>query len=95
MYNTVKILLPCPSCGKEVGDFQTKDEIYDNLYLELVEFWTVREFHTVCDHCNAWIEVKLKKEKLQELKISDYDIISVPLGPFKEVKIDEGSKENS
>jgi hypothetical protein len=92
LYNTVKVFVPCPKCGTSIGDFQTKDEIYDDLYLELVEFWTVREFHSICDNCDTWISVKLKKEKLMSLTLDDYDIIARPLGEFKEVKLDEKPK---
>jgi hypothetical protein len=54
----------------------------------------VRECHTACDHCNTWIEIKLKKEKMMELTLDDYDITSMSLGEFKEVKFNERPKEN-
>jgi len=28
LFNVVKIIMPCPKCGVEVGEFQTKDESY-------------------------------------------------------------------
>jgi len=86
IYNIVKLTIPCPKCGREVGEFQTKDDFCESLYLELVELWTVRECHTICDNCNEWIEIKLKKEKMQELTISDYNITSRSLGKFIDEK---------
>ena len=74
LYNVVKIIIPCPKCGEEVGEFQTKDESYEMLYMELVDFRTVREFHTVCSKCDTFISVQVKKEKLQELTLADYNI---------------------
>jgi hypothetical protein len=76
LFNYVKILIPCPKCGREVGEFQTKDDSCDSLYMELVEFYTVREFHTSCPNCDTWISVKLKKDKLKELTLDDYDIVT-------------------
>jgi len=95
MFNIVKLRITCPKCGKEVGELQTKDDFYEALYLEQVELWMVRECHTVCDHCDTWIEIKLKKEKMMELTLDDYDIIHRPLGEFKEVKLNERPEENS
>ena len=92
VYNVVKILLPCPKCGVVQGEFQTKDDAYEALYLESVEFYTCREFHTICDSCNTYISVKLKESKLKELTINDYDIIAVPLGEIKEIKLNETNK---
>jgi predicted RNA-binding Zn-ribbon protein involved in translation (DUF1610 family) len=74
LYNIVKVKLPCPKCGSEVDDFQTKDETFDMLYMDTVDFRTVREFHTICPNCNISIRVKIKKEKLQELTLADYNI---------------------
>jgi len=74
LYNVVKIRMPCPKCGVEVGEFQTKDDSFETLYMEQVEFWTVREFYTICHRCNVFITVKIKKEKLQELTLDDYNI---------------------
>jgi len=45
------------------------------LYMELVDFRTVREFHTICPSCDVFISVKLKKEKLEELTLADYNIV--------------------
>lgn len=95
LFNIVKLTLPCPECGKEIGELQTKDDFYEILYLEQVELWMVRECHTICPHCDAWIEIKLKKEKMMELTLADYDIITRPLGKFTEVKLYEGPEENN
>ena len=95
MFNIVKLHIKCPVCGKDVGEIQTKDDFYEPLYLEQVELWMVRECHTVCDNCDTWIEIKLKKEKIMNLTLDDYDIIHRALGEFKEVKLNEGPEENS
>ena len=79
MFNIVKLLIPCPNCGKEIGEFQTKDDYCDSLYMETVELGSVRECHTSCDNCDTWIQIKLKKEKLENLTLADYDIIATPL----------------
>ena len=94
MFNIVKLNIPCPVCGKDVGEIQTKDDFYEPLYLEQVELWTIRECHTVCDHCDTWIQIKLKKEKITELTLDDYDIIHRPLGKFEEVKLNERPEED-
>lgn len=80
MYNVVKVNIPCPKCGSNVGEFQTKDEAYGSLYLEVVEFWAVREFHSVCDNCDSWISVRVKPERLEKFTLDDYEIIASPLG---------------
>jgi hypothetical protein len=95
LFNIVKLNIPCPNCGKLVGELQTKDGFYEELYLEQVDLWMVRECHTICDHCNTWVSVKLKKEKMMELTLADYDVTSRPLGEFKEVKLNEGPKEDT
>jgi hypothetical protein len=74
LFNEVDVTLPCPRCGKEVKKFQTKDDTYDTLYMEKVDFWTVREFHSICDTCNSFVRVKLGKDKLKFLTLSDYTI---------------------
>jgi ribosomal protein S27AE len=84
LFNYVKILIKCPKCGKEIGEFQTKDDYCNSLYMETVELGSVRECHTVCDNCGAWVQLKLKKERIKKLTLDDYDIIATDLGEKNE-----------
>jgi hypothetical protein len=79
LFNYVKLLINCPKCGKEIGEFQTKDDFNNSLYMETVELCSVRECHTSCDNCKTWIQVRLKKGIMENVTINDYDIIATPL----------------
>lgn len=47
--------MPCPFCGEEnsLRNWQTKDS---DCLLNTVEYWTVDNFYTSCDECDAWVE---------------------------------------
>jgi len=45
--------IKCPNCGEIVTGFQSKD---GPCYLKTVEFWTLDNFYSSCDSCNAWIQ---------------------------------------
>jgi hypothetical protein len=89
MFNTVNFTMPCPSCGKEIGEFQTKDDFYDMLYCEVVDFRSVRKFYTCCHSCDAWIEFTLKEDWAKRT-IDDYTLKITKLG-----EKNEGPEENS
>jgi hypothetical protein len=80
MFNTVRVNIPCPKCGDNINEFQTKDETYEPLYLSEVDFWTVREFHSSCDRCDTWVSVRLKKEVIAKLTLDDYEVVGVRIG---------------
>jgi len=51
-FDYVNVKLPCPKCGKELNDFQSKD---GPCFLELIEPDYVYRFYTICS-CKAWVE---------------------------------------
>ena len=52
---------PCPKCGKELH-FQTKDDMYDDVYLRIFCNRSIREFHTICPNCRIQIRYTLREE---------------------------------
>jgi hypothetical protein len=63
----------CPKCGKELH-FQTKDDTYDGLYLDQVDFRSVHYFYAYCVEDRLEIRYKLKEE-WEKRTISDYERI--------------------
>lgn len=81
MFDWIKIKLPCPKCGREIGGFQSKD---GECLLDCLEFWQVDNFYSYCNDCKAMVTYTLnddKKEKIRKLvedirktlTINDYD----------------------
>lgn len=62
---------PCPSCGNEISEFQTKD---GDVYLREVTFNSVTEFHQLCA-CGEWVEFNLKIKPVEDRKIEDYEML--------------------
>lgn len=79
LFNIVNFPIKCPRCGSSISDFQTKDDACDTLYMETVDFRSVREFHTSCKNCDSWISVKLKESAIGKLTKNDYEIIATDL----------------
>ena len=79
LFNIVNFPTQCPRCGVHIDDFQTKDDTNDSLYMEIVDFRTVREFHTSCNNCDSWISVKLKESVIKKFTANDYEIIATDL----------------
>ena len=79
LFNVVIFPIKCPKCNKDINDFQTKDESHDTLFMEEVDFRTVREFHTFCTECNTWISVKLKESAIKNLTVDDFEIIATDM----------------
>lgn len=73
-YDTVKFKLDCPSCGKEAGEFQTKDL---QGFFETVDYWECDNFYTSCDWCNDWIEFN-RKEKRPQVPIEHFEMTVRP-----------------
>lgn len=73
-YDTVKFKMDCPSCGKEVGEFQTKD---CSGFFDTVEFWECDNFYTSCDWCHHWIEFN-RKEKRPRVPIEYFEMTVRP-----------------
>jgi len=77
LYNYVTdFSVNCPKCGDLIKDFQTKDSSLNTLYLNEVSFKTVNSFHTFCNKCHLWIDVKIKTRPIEERTKEDYDIIT-------------------
>lgn len=53
LFDYVNFKMPCPRCGSEVGDFQSKSAGCD---MVTVEPEAVTNFYSACDNCKAWIE---------------------------------------
>jgi NMD protein affecting ribosome stability and mRNA decay len=82
MFDWVKFRVPCPKCGREVENFQSKD---GDCLLEELDFWQVDNFYSYCDNCEATINYTLNndiREKIRTiienirkaLTIKDYDL---------------------
>jgi phage terminase large subunit GpA-like protein len=82
MFDWVNFKVPCPKCGGEVENFQSKD---GDCLLSVLEFWQVDNFYSYCDHCEATISYTLNdniREKIRiiienirkTLTIKDYDL---------------------
>lgn len=52
MYDSVNFTMPCPNCGKQLSDFQTKDK---DCTLITVEPDMVSNFYDYCS-CRCWVE---------------------------------------
>lgn len=76
LFNTVIFPIKCPRCGRTIEDFQTKDDSHDTLFMDTVDFRTVREFHTFCTECDTWISVRLKDSVIKNLTVDDFEIIA-------------------
>lgn len=61
----------CPGCG-DILQFQTKDDFNDELYLNQVDFRSVREFSTFCSKCRIGISYTFK-EDWRKRTIKDYE----------------------
>lgn len=53
LFDYVNFKMPCPRCGSEVGDFQSKSAGSDMVTVEPED---VTNFYSACDKCKAWIE---------------------------------------
>lgn len=53
MFDYVNFRMPCPKCGKEVGDFQTKST---ECTMRTVDPTICGCFYSRCDACKTWIE---------------------------------------
>lgn len=56
LYNYVNYPAKCRKCGKEINDWQTKDDKIHDLALIPVPVEDVDEFHDSCFCCGAWNE---------------------------------------
>lgn len=79
LFNIVIFPIKCPRCGNAINDFQTKDDSRDTLFMEIVDFRTVREFHTFCTECNTWISVELGESAIEKLTADDFEIIATDM----------------
>jgi C4-type Zn-finger protein len=71
LFNDIKDFTePCPVCG-EIQHFQTKDDTYDELYLNLVDFRSVHEFYCYCSKCKVWINYEFQEDWTKRT-INDY-----------------------
>ena len=82
MFDWVNFKVPCPKCGREVENFQSKD---GDCLLGTLEFWQADNFYSYCDRCEAMINYTLSndiREKIRTiienmrkvLTIKDYDL---------------------
>lgn len=67
MFDYVDYKMPCPSCGKELKQFQTKDK---HCVFEHYGPWEVDNFYTSCP-CGEWIEFNKKgsQEVFEEKRV--------------------------
>ena len=86
MFNYVNYKCPCPNCGTEVSDWQTKDGA--DLYMTHVNPSAVDYFYTSCPKCGCWLDATVQKI----VTVTGVHVSAVPMAekfkPRKEVKLD-------
>ena len=68
MFDYVNFKMPCPECGHEIRDFQSKD---GECYMETLELSEVFRFYGSCDKCNLWVEFNRRPGSVV---IGDFDM---------------------
>lgn len=53
MFDDVNFTMPCPTCGAQMGNFQSKDGPCD---LSTIEPDAVSNFYASCHKCWSWVE---------------------------------------
>ena len=53
MFDYINFKMPCPVCGAELKEFQSKDGL---CIMGTLEFWEVDNFYSYCGHCRSRIE---------------------------------------
>jgi hypothetical protein len=66
MFNWVNYKAPCPNCGMEITDWQTKEGY---CHMVTIEPWQVKLFYTTCPYCNIWIDANVDAEVEQIVNI--------------------------
>ena len=61
MFDYVNFKMPCPRCGEELKNFQSKDS---DCYMGTVEPESVCRFYGSCE-CGAWVEFE-RARKMEE-----------------------------
>lgn len=68
MFDCIDFKIKCPTCGKMVEGFQSKD---NDCSLDLLQISDVNNFYSSCDNCETWIEFNhIRGHKTR--KIEDY-----------------------
>ena len=71
MYDSIAFSMRCPKCGKELNNFQSKD---NGCVLAVLEFWQVDHFYDYCWDCNIKVSFTLKEDIRKELPITAYEM---------------------
>lgn len=69
-FDHINYKMDCPTCGKEVSDFQSKCL---RCFFDKIEFWEVDRFYSSCNFCNTWIEFNLNRS-LINIPIDAYEM---------------------
>lgn len=72
MFNSIILKDPvkCPKCGRDLSDWQSKDVWYSkypiaNILMTITPNSRIScEAHTLCDNCEEWVELEIKKGKI-------------------------------
>ena len=75
MFDYVTYKTPCPKCGSEINEWQSKDREWPGMVRLLPA--DVDYFHTSCDRCGVWLEARMV-----EFKRLDVPVITIK-EPFK------------
>ena len=65
MFDNVRYSAPCPKCGVELTDWQSKD---GNCALDYIEPYQVSNFYTSCYGCGNWIIANVDAEVVTIIK---------------------------
>lgn len=74
MFDYVKHEVDCPTCGKPITEFQTKDTQCE---MDAVQYWETDHFYSPCDYCDTWVDFYRKNPK-PYVPISDYEMKFTP-----------------
>lgn len=67
LFDSVNFRMPCPTCGRQLSDFQSKD---GPCLMGIVEPLEVSNFYALCPGCRTWVEYTRKPAT----SLADYDL---------------------
>lgn len=83
MFDIIKNFeIECPTCGKLVTEFQTKDTACN---MEYVDYWETDYFYSPCDYCDTWIDF-VRKRPMLRVPIEDYKMIVTKSDGLKKIE---------
>lgn len=69
MFDYIRYEMECPVCKHTIKGFQSKDK---DCELEMLDFWEVDYFYSVCDYCGTFVEF-MREIPREAVPIEYYD----------------------